>query len=219
MISYKIILFKIILAVILGAIIGLQREEQSKNAGLKTHILVALGATTIMVISKYGFFDVIHHSAIVLDPSRISAQVVSGLGFIGAGIIFLNHDSITGLTTSVGIWNTAAIGLAIGAGLYSLAIITTIVIFFVLEFISRFTYKSFKPHVSLFITTTENISEINQYYKLPSNYFKHIRIKIFKIYNNTISFTISFTVSDSQKLNGFYQKLKDNPQIISVEIK
>lgn len=214
----KMIIFEILLSVLLGAIIGFQREEQSKNAGLKTHILVALGSTTIMIISKYGFFDVLKHSSVVLDPSRISAQIVGGLGFICAGIIFLNHDVVSGLTTSVGIWNTAAIGMAVGAGMYTLAIITTIILFIVLQFISKYTYHYFQSHINLFITTYESIDEINQYYQMEDPAFKNIKIKIFKISDDTTSFVMSFTISNQEKLRAFYQQLRNSPKVVSVEI-
>jgi putative Mg2+ transporter-C (MgtC) family protein len=109
------------LALLLSACIGLEREIRQKNAGLRTHTLVGLGAALFMLVSKYGFSDVIEAQRIVLDPSRMAAQIVSGIGFIGAGLIFVRRDSVRGLTTAASVWVTAAIGSAAGAGLPILA--------------------------------------------------------------------------------------------------
>jgi putative Mg2+ transporter-C (MgtC) family protein len=109
------------LALLLSACIGLEREIRQKNAGLRTHTLVGLGAALFMLVSKYGFSDVIETQRIVLDPSRMAAQIVSGIGFIGAGLIFVRRDSVRGLTTAASVWVTAAIGSAAGAGLPILA--------------------------------------------------------------------------------------------------
>ena len=109
------------LALLLSACIGLEREIRQKNAGLRTHTLVGLGAALFMLVSKYGFSDVIEAQRIVLDPSRMAAQIVSGIGFIGAGLIFVRRDSVRGLTTAASVWVTAAIGAAAGAGLPVLA--------------------------------------------------------------------------------------------------
>ena len=113
------------LALLLSACIGLEREIRQKNAGLRTHTLVGLGAALFMLVSKYGFSDVIETQRIVLDPSRMAAQIVSGIGFIGAGLIFVRRDSVRGLTTAASVWVTAAIGSAAGAGLPVLASVAT----------------------------------------------------------------------------------------------
>jgi putative Mg2+ transporter-C (MgtC) family protein len=109
------------LALALSACIGLEREVRQKNAGLRTHTLVGLGAALFMLVSKYGFNDVVRTGLIVVDPSRVAAQIVSGVGFLGAGLIFVRRDSVRGLTTAAAVWVTAAIGAAAGAGLGILA--------------------------------------------------------------------------------------------------
>jgi putative Mg2+ transporter-C (MgtC) family protein len=119
------------LALALSAAIGLEREIRQKNAGLKTHTLVGVGAALFMLISKYGFTDVLEPGRIVLDPSRVAAQIVTGIGFLGAGLIFVRRDSVRGLTTAASIWVTAAIGSAAGAGLPVLAALTTALYFLV----------------------------------------------------------------------------------------
>jgi putative Mg2+ transporter-C (MgtC) family protein len=113
------------LALALSAVIGLEREIHQKSAGLRTHTLVGVGAALFMLISKYGFTDVLARGAVVLDPSRVAAQIVTGIGFLGAGLIFVRRDSVRGLTTAAAIWVTAAVGAAAGAGLPFLALLST----------------------------------------------------------------------------------------------
>jgi putative Mg2+ transporter-C (MgtC) family protein len=122
------LLWRLGLALVLSASIGLDRELRQKSAGLRTYTLVGLGAALFMLISKYGFFDVLGQD-VILDPSRVAAQIVSGIGFIGAGLIFVRRDSVRGLTTAAGVWLTAAIGAAAGASLPVLAIATTVAYF------------------------------------------------------------------------------------------
>ena len=116
---------ELFLALALSAVIGLERELHQKNAGLRTHTLVGVGAALFMLVSKYGFTDVLEARVVVLDPSRMAAQIVSGVGFLGAGLIFVRRDSVRGLTTAASIWIAAAIGSASGAGLPILAVLAT----------------------------------------------------------------------------------------------
>ncbi len=104
----------------LSALIGLERELRQKSAGLRTHMVVGTGAALIMLVSKYGFTDVLVRGLIVADPSRVAAQIVSGIGFLGAGLIIVRRDAVHGLTTAATIWLTAGIGMACGAGLAAL---------------------------------------------------------------------------------------------------
>src|ERR1700735_1307361 len=113
------------LALALSSLIGLEREFRAKSAGLRTHTLVGVAAALIMLVSKYGFDDTIVKYAVVLDPSRVAAQIVSGIGFIGGGLIFVQRDVVRGLTTAAIIWLTAAVGMACGAGLPLLALFVT----------------------------------------------------------------------------------------------
>ena len=119
------LLLPALLALVLSALIGMEREVRAKSAGLRTHTLVGLGSAVFMIISKYGFGDLIHVSGVSIDPSRIAAQVVSGIGFIGGGLIFVRRDIVRGLTTAATVWLAAAVGMAAGAGLPVLAIGTT----------------------------------------------------------------------------------------------
>jgi putative Mg2+ transporter-C (MgtC) family protein len=123
---------ELLLALVLSSLIGLEREFRAKSAGLRTHTLVGVAAALIMLVSKYGFADTIVRYAIVLDPSRVAAQIVSGIGFIGGGLIFVQRDIVRGLTTAAIIWLTAAVGMACGAGLPLLALFVTAAHFLVI---------------------------------------------------------------------------------------
>lgn len=113
------------MAFVLSAVIGLEREFRQKAAGLRTYTLVGFSSALIMLVSKYGFGDVLASSKVVVDPSRIAAQIVSGIGFIGGGVIFVRRDVVRGLTTAASVWLVAAIGMACGAGLPILALVVT----------------------------------------------------------------------------------------------
>jgi putative Mg2+ transporter-C (MgtC) family protein len=119
-------------ALVLSSLIGLERQLRQKSAGLRTHTLVGLGAALFMLISKYGFTDVLVSGQVVLDPSRVAAQIVSGIGFIGGGLIFVRRDIVRGLTTAAVVWVSAAVGAACGAGLPLLAAVVTAAHFLVL---------------------------------------------------------------------------------------
>jgi putative Mg2+ transporter-C (MgtC) family protein len=112
-------------ALLLCSLIGLERQLRQKSAGLRTHTLVGIGSALFMLISKYGFTDVLVSSHVVLDPSRVAAQIVSGIGFVGGGLIFVRRDIVRGLTTAAVIWVAAAVGAACGAGLPVLATAVT----------------------------------------------------------------------------------------------
>ena len=126
-------ILRLFVAALLGGIIGLEREYREKAAGLRTHFLVALGSALFMIVSAYGFDGALTNSQMRLDVSRIAAQVVSGIGFIGAGTIIFQKNSVHGLTTAACVWVTAAIGLTCGAGMYLLAVSAILLVLIGLE--------------------------------------------------------------------------------------
>ncbi|MBO5454605.1 MAG: MgtC/SapB family protein [Clostridia bacterium] len=117
-----------IVACLCGIAIGIERKNRAKEAGIRTHCIVACASALMMIVSKYGFFDIGETGMKVTDASRIASQVVSGVGFLGAGIIFVQRQTVKGLTTAAGIWATSGIGLALGAGMYSVGIVATMII-------------------------------------------------------------------------------------------
>lgn len=134
LVQYGEFALRIVVAGICGAFIGLERSRRFKEAGLRTHLIVCSAAALMMIVSKYGFADLTDELGNMFsgtrgaDPARVAAQVVSGVGFLGAGVIFHNGNSVKGLTTAAGLWATAGIGIAIGSGMYLLGIFTTAII-------------------------------------------------------------------------------------------
>jgi putative Mg2+ transporter-C (MgtC) family protein len=126
------ILIRLLTAAALGSLIGFERERLLWAAGIRTHMLVCVGSSLIMIVSQYGFAHILTQQNIVLDPSRIAAQVVSGIGFLGAGAILARGEIVKGLTTAASIWTVAAIGLAVGGGLYFAAGASTVIILIIL---------------------------------------------------------------------------------------
>ena len=130
-------LFRIILACLCGGAIGIERTLRQKDAGFRTHIIIALGATLFMIISKYGFFDIAAIAGtypdanINIDVTRIASTIVTGISFVGAGMIFVNGGNVKGLTTAAGTWVTAAVGMAIGAGMYVIGLVGTVLVILV----------------------------------------------------------------------------------------
>ncbi len=122
------LLVRLLVACICGCIIGIERSFRQKEAGIRTHIILALGAALMMIVSKYGFFDIaeMDMNSLRADSSRIASNIVTGISFLGAGVIFVRGGSIKGLTTAAGIWSTAGIGMAIGAGMYTIGIACTL---------------------------------------------------------------------------------------------
>lgn len=132
-ITYEFVL-RLFVAAMLGGVIGLEREYRAKEAGFRTHFLVALGSGLFMILSQFGFDNVLsNYEQVSLDPSRIASQVVTGIGFIGAGTIIFQKHVVRGLTTAAGLWVTSAIGMTAGAGMYVLSIATTVLVLLCLE--------------------------------------------------------------------------------------
>lgn len=121
-------MLRVFLAALLGGLIGLERSRRQKEAGIRTHVIVALGAALFVIISKYGFLDLLTTEGIDIDPTRVASNIVTGVSFLGAGVIFVKNASIRGLTTAAGIWATAGVGSALGAGMYTMGVFAALLI-------------------------------------------------------------------------------------------
>ena len=135
---------------LLGAVIGYERELRAKGAGIRTHVLVAIGASLLMLISQYGFPD-----AVKFDAARIAAGVVGGLGFVCGGIIMKTGNHVSGLTTAVGVWVTGAIGLGMGAGMYELSVLASIVLLICLEALNYYTIHLGEKEYNIVVYTDD----------------------------------------------------------------
>jgi putative Mg2+ transporter-C (MgtC) family protein len=200
MIEWEEIVIRLSLAAFFGAIIGLERERKDWAAGLRTHMMVCLGAALAMIVSTYGFGDVIGKEGFSLDPSRVAAQVVSGIGFLGAGtILFLRQGTIRGLTTASGLWTVAAIGLATGGGMYFAALTATILAIIILwilqpierKFVSRFKQKSLKIVASNKEKSVEVVNSVLQ--------LSNIEITACLLDKTEDEFTVSFKFKSFNK--------------------
>lgn len=154
---------RVIIAVLCGLLVGYERTNRGKEAGIRTHTIVALASCLMMIISQYGFSDFFASFSnksieLSIDPSRVAAQIVSGIGFIGAGTIFIHKNVVTGLTTAAGIWAVAGVGMAIGCGMYFIGIACTFVIIVVqliLHKSSKFTHNQPESKMTFVIEDSE----------------------------------------------------------------
>lgn len=135
------LLLRLFLAVLLGGLVGFEREQSNHAAGLRTNILVCLGSCLLMLLSIYGFAQFVNETNVRLDPARLAAQVITGIGFLGAGTILFTGKSITGLTTAATLWVVAAIGLSVGAGFLLPAVATTVLVLLVLVVLNKLEKK------------------------------------------------------------------------------
>lgn len=136
-------ILRLVIACACGAVVGFEREKNYKDAGLRTHLIVCCSAALMMLVSKYGFSDLYAAGEAVLgtkgaDPSRIAAQVISGVSFIGAGVIFHNKNNTKGLTTASGLWAIAGVGIAIGAGMYEVGVFATFILLVIQNIVQKF---------------------------------------------------------------------------------
>ncbi|NKF20856.1 MgtC/SapB family protein [Solimonas marina] len=139
------LVLRLLLAALLGSLIGFERERLSWAAGLRTHMLVCVGSALIMIVSAHGFEEVRNADHVSYDPSRMASLVVSGIGFLGAGSILLRGEVIRGLTTAASLWATAALGLAAGAGMYVEAAAATLIVLFILAVLKPLERRIFQP--------------------------------------------------------------------------
>ncbi|MFD0958247.1 MgtC/SapB family protein [Paenibacillus chungangensis] len=154
-IDYLEIAIRMSVALLLGGIIGIERELKNHQAGFRTHILVCMGSTLIMILSIYGFPQFVNEPNVRIDPARLAAQVVSGIGFLGAGTIIRHGLNVKGLTTAASLWVSAGIGLSIGAGFYFAAGITTVMVVFSLLILNKIESLMFRRKVELMLEISD----------------------------------------------------------------
>ena len=161
---------RLLLSAGLGALVGLERSKRQKEAGVRTHCIIACTSALFMILSKYAFVDVVDVTGIRgADPARIAAQVVSGISFLGAGVIFKNGNSIRGLTTAAGMWGTAAIGMAIGAGMYWVGLIEAAILVAIQVILHRF------PVGADALTTQEILVEMSDTQEMQDKFDELLR--------------------------------------------
>src|SRR5690554_650317 len=214
----KDLLLKLALAVVLGAMIGFERERKNRPAGLRTYILVCLGATLVQIISR----DLVHtyNTLVNADPARLGAQVISGIGFLGAGTIIREGASVKGLTTAAGLWVVACIGLAIGHGMYVPATFTALLAFITLTLVRRIEGRVFKksPYLNVEVLIVNKPGQIGKIGQVLGGLNVSIRNIEFKEYEGeTISVQFSLEVPRSVDNTLVMDKLLEDEGVLSIE--
>ncbi|WP_067931104.1 MgtC/SapB family protein [Alicyclobacillus kakegawensis] len=216
----KEIIIRLVVSGILGALIGLEREIRYKEAGLRTHFVVAVGSALVMVVSKYGFVDVLHPYTVVLDPSRIAAQVVSGIGFLGAGTILVQRQSVRGLTTAAGLWATSGIGLAIGAGMYTAGVGSTVLVLIALEILDK-SQMLITRHKSRVVIRTDNVNAVLGAIRASGFKMQKIKIdhsRVTDVDNADITITTYLSAKSAKDRDRMIDVLGTMPHVKSVKI-
>lgn len=213
-------LIRILGASLCGFIVGLERENHLKTAGIRTHTIVALASAVMMIISKYGFMDVLTLNHIDLDPSRMAAATVSAVGFLGAGVIFTRNINVSGLTTAAGIWATVGVGMSFGAGMYVLGIMATICIM-VAQFLLHRKFRWLKTptfqQITLVMNNSENVKSIlTDSFSIKD--LKIITMKASRLDSDTLKIKLSVAFPDNYTYQDVIDLLKENPLIKSVDI-
>ncbi|MBQ7935425.1 MAG: MgtC/SapB family protein [Clostridia bacterium] len=217
---------RIAVATFCGVVIGWERTKRSKEAGIRTHCIIACASALIMVISKYGFADMVDAAGNALagtrgvDPSRIAAQVVSGISFLGAGVIFKNGNTVKGLTTAAGIWATAGVGLACGAGMYRVALIVTALILVVQLLMHKFsvgndTYSNGEIRITL-VDTPEIRAALKQKQKELGIEITNTRITAGS--DDTLTFVLQVRLKRPISFKEVMQFMEQHPEIKSLSV-
>lgn len=206
---------RLLLACFCGAIIGIERTHRRKDAGVKTHILLAMGAALFMIVSMYGFSALNLSDSYRADASRVASNIVTGVSFLCAGVIFVRGGSVKGLTTATGVWATAGIGMAAGAGMYAITIFATVLIILIRTLFNMVSSR-LEAHGTMDLTISlrsendakEKITDITKYAKnKPGN------IKISRLENGTFEARMTINVHHSIDELDLVDKLRSDPDI------
>ena len=213
-------ILRVIIAAICGGVIGYEREKRLKNAGIRTHILVSMSAALMMIISKYGFFDVaLVNEGIRVDASRVAASVVSAIGFLGAGVIFVRKENTIGVTTAAGLWATVGLGLAIGAGMYFAGVIFTVLVLLVQLVLHNKRFKFSTQTTGSIVLRIDNsnftIGQVNSVFKEKKLDVRNMRL-VLRDGGQDVSTTIIFSKKDN--INDVMKQLETIGKITSIEI-
>ena len=207
-------LLRILIGAICGAAIGYERKSRMKEAGVRTHLIVALGSTMMMLVSKYGFFDVVIMQGISLDASRIAANIITGVSFLGAGVIFVRNRSISGLTTAAGIWATSGVGLAIGAGMYIVGVFATQVLLH-----KRLLFLEGPQSEQISITMERGLEPFQMLRdNLESINVQILEVKTQKNKDDTVSLELAVRVDQSLTVTEILACFQENPYIRALDI-
>lgn len=207
------LVLRLIVACLCGAVIGYERSLRQKEAGLRTHIILALGSALVMIVSKYGFTDVVQaYTDIKLqaDVSRVASNIMTGVGFLGAGVIFVRGGSIKGLTTAAGVWACAGIGICIGAGMYALGVIATLLLLLIQIILHRFLPVSETMENNIITFTAVNhdvLAEIKNF--LIENNIKVITLETKQKHDNSVHVAMTIKIAKNMALESVLTMMHD----------
>jgi putative Mg2+ transporter-C (MgtC) family protein len=214
------VIFRILASLLLGGIIGIEREKHKQLAGLRTHILICVASTLLMLLSIYIPQE--YASMGASDPGRIAAQVISGIGFIGAGAILKIGANVRGLTTAATIWCVAAVGLAVGAGMYLAAIVGTVVILFVLTVLDKIEKEFFPAQFHKYLHITFQDITIKTDYVLDLIRMYKIKVKDFELtqspQKNTTKMKLFLQVKADTDFKHLYEDLEKVEGIVNIRL-
>ena len=217
---------RVILAGICGGAIGFERTKRLKEAGIRTHCIIAIAACLFMILSKYGFTDMESTSGLLYpgtkgaDPSRIASQIVSGISFLGVGVIFRNGTSVKGLTTAAGIWATAAVGMSLGCGMYWLGLSVTAMIVFTQLIFHRYSIGNDAYSASDLRVVAKDSEEFLASFleMLEQKQIQLLSIKIERQYDGTAVYNISMRTRNSLSAAEIIRVFSENPDIKSISM-
>lgn len=212
-------IIRMLLSCLCGMVIGFERSRRQKDAGIRTHMLVALGAALAMIVSKYGFFDLLQYEGLRADASRIASNVITGVGFLGAGVIFVRDVSIKGLTTAAGIWTTASVGLAIGAGMYTVGICATIIMIVFQLMLHKYLTKLENTSNEFTVVLNDNPESVKEFREMLKS--MNIKLETCKMERNndsTITLDVTIKKSRTTSMDEIMLLAEQNENVLSVEI-
>jgi putative Mg2+ transporter-C (MgtC) family protein len=211
-------LLRLGVALVLGTVVGLERERGERAAGMRTHALVCLGSALITLVSAYGFTDFLSSPGVRIDPSRVAAQIVSGIGFLGAGTIILRREVVRGLTTAAGLWVVAGIGMAVGAGLYLASVAATVGALLILAILAPVERRLFPRSQTLTLRVRPQLGQIADMRRIMEGV--GVRLQSLTLQSGATGedlVRIRCTPPRGDAMNRLLEGLRTVPGIVSVE--
>lgn len=218
---YDLELFvRVLVAMVCGLLIGYERESRLKIAGIRTHMIVCMASALMMLVSKYGFEDMLGRTGIGLDPSRIGAGIITAVGFLGGGVIFTRKLNISGITTAAGIWYTVGVGVALGSGMYVIGIASTFMLVamqFLLGHKFRWQKTPIVEQVTIILEQTDDIKNVMEQC-FSDQRIEVTNLKVKRLDKERLEVKMFVKFPDTFEVYDVMQLLKDSPYIQSIDI-
>lgn len=211
-----IYIIRIIVSAACGAAIGIERSKRQKEAGIRTHLIVAIGSALMMIVSKYAFYD-----SVSFDASRIAANVITGVSFLGAGVIFVKDTSIKGLTTAAGIWATSGVGLAVGGGMISVGVFSAVLIILVQIYLHKYA-GNIEGALNTYIKVTLRANQSNAMKRLISCLDDHqievVNQRVKRNKDETYTVNLAVKVPREERIENLSYLLEEDEDVVAIEV-